>query len=163
MNCWPAPGDWALRLRPDAWEHRDRTATQARPGHLSSQSGFGVDHSAQHLVLPERRGVPWCAGEPDAEHVVRRRLVARRRCGDDHRNTSSGGGALYLGSIDSRFQTSTGGVQFGVDEGLYNINASGMNVHAGITGGQVWGYSTLNRSSDPSALLNVSGNAGMPF
>ncbi len=77
--------------------------------------------------------------------------------------SSSGGGALYPASIDSRFQTETGGVQFGIDEGLYNINASGMNVHLGITGGQVWGYSTLNGSNDPGALLNVSGNASMPF
>jgi autotransporter-associated beta strand protein len=77
--------------------------------------------------------------------------------------TTTGGGVLYPGSVDTRYQTSTGGVQFGIDEGLYNINASGMNAHLGVTGGQAWGYSTLNRSSDPNALLNVSGSAGMPF
>ena len=77
--------------------------------------------------------------------------------------TTSTGGGYYAGSADSRFQTSLGGVQFGIDEGVYNINASGINAHLGITGGQVWGYSTLNRSNDPYALLNVSGNAGMPF
>ncbi len=77
--------------------------------------------------------------------------------------TTSTGGGYYAGSADSRFQTSLGGVQFGIDEGVYNINASGINAHFGVTGGQVWGYSTLNRSNDPYALLNVSGNAGMPF
>ena len=77
--------------------------------------------------------------------------------------TTSTGGGVYAGSVDSRFQTSLGGVQFGIDEGVYNINASGINAHLGITGGQAWGYSALNRSSDPNALLNVSGNAGMPF
>ena len=55
--------------------------------------------------------------------------------------TSSGGGALYASSVDSRFQTSLGGVQFGsLDGGLYNINGSGMNAHAGVTGGDAWGY-----------------------
>jgi autotransporter-associated beta strand protein len=77
--------------------------------------------------------------------------------------TTSTGGGVYPGSVDSRFQTNLGGVQFGIDEGVYNINNSGMNAHLGITGGQVWGYSTLNRSSDPYTLANVSGNAGMPF
>ena len=77
--------------------------------------------------------------------------------------TSTGGGAFYSSSVDSRFQTSLGGVQFGLDGGIYNINASGMNAHVGVTGGDAWGYSSLNRSSDPSALLNVSGSASMPF
>jgi hypothetical protein len=75
--------------------------------------------------------------------------------------TSTGGGALS--SVDSRYQTSLGGVQLGIDEGIYNINASGMNAHLGITGGGAWGYSTLNCSNDPYALLNVSGSATMPF
>jgi hypothetical protein len=68
--------------------------------------------------------------------------------------TSTGGGAFS--SADSRFQTSLGGVQFGLDGGLYNINASGMNVHLGITGGSTWGYSSENGSSDPNAPFNVS-------
>ena len=75
--------------------------------------------------------------------------------------TSSGGGGWA--SVDSRFQTNLGGVQLGIDEGVYNINASGINAHLGVTGGGAWGYSTLNRSSDPYALLNVSGSAAMPF
>jgi Autotransporter beta-domain len=75
--------------------------------------------------------------------------------------TSTGGGAFS--SADTRFQTSLGGVQFGLDGGLYNINASGMNVHLGITGGSAWGYSSENGSSDPNAPLNVSGSATMPF
>ena len=75
--------------------------------------------------------------------------------------TSSGGGAWT--STDSRFQTSLGGIQLGIDGGLYNINASGINAHVGFTGGDAWGYSTMNRSSDPGALLNVSGSAAMPF
>jgi autotransporter-associated beta strand protein len=77
--------------------------------------------------------------------------------------TTTGGGALYPSSAGSRFQTSLGGVQFGLDEGVYNINASGMNAHLGITGGDAWGYSTQNSSSDPDALLNVSGSGAMPF
>jgi len=76
---------------------------------------------------------------------------------------STGGGAFYPGSTDSRFQTSLGGVQFGLDGGIYNINASGINAHFGVTGGDAWGYSALNGSSDPYALLNVSGSASMPF
>ena len=77
--------------------------------------------------------------------------------------TSTGGGAFYSSSVDSRFQTSLGGVQFGLDGGIYNIDASGINAHVGVTGGDAWGYSSLNRSNDPSALLNVSGSASMPF
>jgi hypothetical protein len=77
--------------------------------------------------------------------------------------TTSTGGGLYSSSVDSRFQTSLGGVQFGIDEGIYNINASGINAHLGITGGDAWGFSTLNRSNDPDALLNVSSSASIPF
>jgi outer membrane autotransporter protein len=75
--------------------------------------------------------------------------------------TSTGGGAWA--AADSRFQTSLGGAQFGLDGGVYNINASGINAHVGITGGDAWGYSSLNGSNDPYALLNVSGSAAMPF
>ena len=53
--------------------------------------------------------------------------------------SSSGGGALYPPSIGSRYQTTTGGIQLGLDEGLYNINATGWNVHFGLTGGEAWG------------------------
>ena len=69
--------------------------------------------------------------------------------------STSGDGALT--STNSRFSSSTGGVQFGVDEGLYNINNSGWNAHLGITGGEAWGY-----SNDESAY-DVSGSASMPF
>jgi hypothetical protein len=82
--------------------------------------------------------------------------------GDFTSETTSNGGGGWA-SVDSRFQTSLGGVQLGIDEGIYNINASGINAHLGITGGGAWGYSTLNRSNDPGALLNVSGSAAMPF
>lgn len=78
--------------------------------------------------------------------------------------TSTGGGALYPPGVNSRFQSTTGGVQLGLDEGLYNINATGWNAHLGVTGGEAWGYSSLQNSSDPlGGPLDVSGSASMPF
>jgi Integrase core domain len=95
-------------------------------------------------------------------HNQLRRLFTRRRAEVTTETTSTGGGTFA--SADTRFQTSLGGVQFGLDGGLYNINAPGLNAHLGITGGSTWGYSSeKNGSRDPNAPLNVSGSAAMLF
>ena len=81
-------------------------------------------------------------------------MDTRRRRPDDHRDEHLGGWRAHLHIPGF---ASTGGVQFGVDEGLYNINNSGWNAHLGITGGEAWGY-----SNDESAY-DGSGSASMPF
>ena len=55
-------------------------------------------------------------------------------------STATGGGSPY--STETKSINDIGGFQFGIDEGLYNINNSKMNVHLGLTAGEAFASSS---------------------
>ena len=77
--------------------------------------------------------------------------------------TATGGGSSY--STETKSINDIGGYQFGVDEGLYNINNSKMNVHFGLTAGEAFASSsdTFNTPGLLQAAGGVSTNANVPF
>ena len=78
-------------------------------------------------------------------------------------STATGGGAPF--STQTRSINDIGGFQFGIDEGLYNINNSKMNVHFGLTAGEAFASSS-DTFTTPSLFLTTNGvttNANVPF
>ncbi len=76
--------------------------------------------------------------------------------------TASGGNSPY--TLSSKSLNDVGGFQFGIDEGLYNINNSKMNVHLGLTAGEAFASSTDQFPGNPfESAIGVSTNANVPF
>ncbi len=77
--------------------------------------------------------------------------------------TATGGGSSY--STETKSINDIGGYQFGIDEGLYNINNTKMNVHLGLTAGEAFASSS-DTFSTPGLFQTsngVSTNANVPF
>lgn len=77
--------------------------------------------------------------------------------GESIRTQSTVNGGNAPTSTNTRFSNSFGGIQGGLDEGLYNIQNSGINAHLGLMGGEAFG------SSSDDQLAEVSTKANVPF
>ena len=77
--------------------------------------------------------------------------------------TAVGGGSSY--STETKSINDIGGFQFGIDEGLYNINNTKMNVHLGLTAGEAFASSsdTFTTPGLFQTSNGVSTNANVPF
>jgi outer membrane autotransporter protein len=76
--------------------------------------------------------------------------------------TASGGGSPT--SLASHSLNDLGGFQFGIDEGLYNINNSKMNINLGLTAGEAFASSTDQFPGTAfEGPIGVSSNAHVPF
>ncbi len=78
-------------------------------------------------------------------------------------STATGGGSNF--STETKSTNDIGGFQFGIDEGLYNINNSKMNVHLGLTAGEAFANSS-DSFNTPGTFISsggVSTHADVPF
>ena len=76
--------------------------------------------------------------------------------------TASGGNSPT--TLSSHSLNDIGGFQFGIDEGLYNINNSKMNVHLGITAGEAFASASDQFPGNAfESAIGVNTNANVPF